>query len=377
MEPDIKSRRARPDPNHPFAAEADLVYFSDSQSGIRRKRSRGGFRYLDPNGKPLHDPASLERIHRLAIPPAWTDVWICPREDGHLQATGYDARHRKQYRYHRRWREVRDRAKYEHTIAFAEALPRIRDQVEADLALPGLPHQKVIAAVVKLLEATLIRVGNERYTRENNSFGLTTLRDRHVKVDGTNLRFHFRGKSGKEHNASLRDRRLARIVKQCQELSGQELFQYVDECGAHQSLSSADVNAYLKQAGGADFTAKDYRTWAGTVLMAMALEEYESFASPSEAKRNLSQAVEAVARSLGNTPTICRQCYIHPDIVEDYLEGMLVQTLKQRAERELEGNLAGLALQEAAVLALLRQRLQRRLESGKAALQSRQKGAVA
>jgi DNA topoisomerase-1 len=339
------------------AREADLIYVSDESPGIRRKRTSSGFRYVDQDGKAVRDPATLSRIKSLAIPPAWTDVWICPRRNGHLQATGRDARRRKQYRYHPRWREVRDRSKYERTIAFGEALPRIRERVRQDMSLRGLPREKVLATVVGLLETTMIRVGNEEYARSNGSFGLTTMLRRHVDVDGAELRFEFRGKGGKKHNVSVRDRRLARIVRQCQEIGGQELFQYLDEDGKARSIDSADVNEYLRQISGEDFSAKDYRTWAGTVLAAMALQELESFESATEAKSNLVQAVESVAKQLGNTPAICRKCYIHPDVIDRYLEGALPEALKRRAEAELIDT-SGLRPEEAAVLALLRQRLQ-------------------
>ena len=342
--------------------QTDLVYVSDLAPGIRRLRSRGGFRYVDPDGRPVRDAETLARIKRLAIPPAWQDVWLSPIENGHLQATGRDARGRKQYRYHPRWREVRDRNKYERMIAFGEALPRIRERVDRDLKLPGLAKEKVLATVVRLLETTLIRVGNEEYRKSNNSFGLTTMRDRHVDVEGPVIRFEFVGKSGKKHSVKLQDRRLARIVKQCQEIKGYELFQYVDGDGQRHTVDSSDVNAYLKEASGEDFTAKDYRTWAGTVLAALALQEFETFDSPTQARKNLVRAAEKVAKELGNTAAICRRCYIHPDVIEDYLDGGLAEALKQRTEEELVESLGGLGASEAAVLALLRQRLQRRLE---------------
>jgi DNA topoisomerase-1 len=342
--------------------EADLVYLIDTVPGIRRLPHRDSFHYVDAEGKPVREPAVLARIKSLAIPPAWKNVWISPLSNGHLQATGRDAKGRKQYRYHARWREVRDRTKYERMIEFGEALPRIRRQVEADLAKRGMPREKVLATVVRLLETTLIRVGNEKYEKANNSFGLTTMRNRHVKVEGSRLRFDFVGKSGKKHSVGIRDRRLARIIRQCQEIKGQELFQYLDEDGARHAIDSADVNAYLKEISGDDFTAKDYRTWAGTVLAALTLSELDSFESATQAKKNLARAAEAVSRQLGNTAAICRKCYIHPDVIEGYLQGALVETLKQRAEAELLEAAEGLAPDEAAVLGLLRQRLQRRLE---------------
>jgi DNA topoisomerase-1 len=338
----------------------DLVYLTDDVPGIRRLRTKTGFRYVDPAGRPVRDAETLGRIKSLVIPPAWSDVWISPVADSHIQATGRDARRRKQYRYHPRWREVRDRAKYDRTIAFATALPKVRERVEADLASPGISKEKVLAVVVSLLEATLIRVGNQEYARENHSFGLTTMRDRHVKVNGSEVRFHFRGKSGKEHSIALRDRRLARLVKKCQDLPGQQLFQYVDEEGERRAIESADVNAYLREITGEDFTAKDFRTWAGTLLAATALQELESFESAAEAKRQLSGAVESVARKLGNTPTVCRSCYVHPDVIDEFLEGTLAETLRGKIEDTLLDLPDGLGSDEAAVVALLQRRLAKR-----------------
>jgi DNA topoisomerase-1 len=345
----------------------DLSYITDDAPGIRRLRTRTGFRYVDPAGKPVHDPDTLERIKSIVIPPAWTDVWISPVADAHIQATGRDARKRKQYRYHPRWREVRDRAKYDRTISFASALPRIRERVDADLARPGVSKDKVLAVVVSLLETTLIRVGNKEYARDNGSFGLTTMRDRHVKVNGSEVRFHFRGKSGKDHSITLRDRRLARLVSQCQDLPGQQLFQYVDEEGVRHAVESADVNAYLREITGEDFTAKDFRTWAGTLLAATALEELESFESAAEAKRLLTGAVESVARKLGNTPTVCRTCYVHPDVIDEFLEGTLADTLRGQIEDRLLELPHGLDSDEAAVVALLQRRLAKRKRGRKSA----------
>ena len=350
----------------PVATTAEVVYVDDQMPGLSRKRSRSGFRYIDEDGNPVRDPDTLARIRKLAIPPAWQNVWICPFPEGHLQATGRDARGRKQYRYHARWREVRDQSKYERTIAFAAALPALRDRVEQDLGRPGLPREKVLAAVVRLLETTLIRVGNRQYAKENKSFGLTTMRDRHASIDGSMLKFEFRGKSGKDHSVTLRDRRLARIVQRCQDVRGYKLFQYVDEGGERRGIESADVNAYLKEITGSDFTAKDFRTWFGTVLAAMALQEFETFASPTEARRNLTGAVEAVAKHLGNTAAICRKCYVHPDIIDDYLDGSLVETFRHRVEEELLQSSGGLSPEEAAVLALLRNRLMRKDAAAKA-----------
>ena len=291
------------------------------------------------------------------IPPAWTDVWICPSPDGHLQATGRDARGRKQYRYHPRWREVRDESKYDRMMAFAAALPAIRQRTDADLGRPGLPRAKVLAAVVRLLETTLIRVGNEEYARTNKSFGLTTMRDRHVKVGKSGIRFEFLGKSGVKHEIDLADARLARVVGRCRDLPGQELFQYLDEDDQPRTIDSADVNAYLREAAGREFTAKDFRTWAGTVLASLALREFEAFDSEAQARKNILRAIENVAERLGNTPSVCRKCYIHPEVIEAYLDGSMLQTLKQRAEAEIKGGLARLKPEEAAVVALLQQRL--------------------
>jgi DNA topoisomerase-1 len=341
------------------ARAAHLHYVNDHDPGIRRVRAGKGLRYLRPDGRPVRDPADLRRIKSLAIPPAWTDVWICPDPDGHIQATGKDDRSRKQYRYHPRWREVRDEAKYERTIAFGLALPRIRKRAEKNLARPGLPREKVLAAVVRLLETTLIRVGNEEYARANGSFGLTTMRDRHARIAGGTVQFSFRGRSGIRHTVELDDRRLARVVKRCQDVPGQELFQYVDERGDHHTIDSADVNEYLHRIAGQEFTAKDFRTWAGTVLAARALQEFEAFDTKAQAKRNVVQAIERVAMRLGNTKAICRKCYVHPAVIEAYLDGPLAQGLSKRVEEELTESLSALPPEEAAVLAFLQERLKR------------------
>lgn len=306
---------------------AGLRYVSDAFPGIRRVKRRAGFSYVGPEGEPLNDQSEIARIRSLAIPPAWTDVWICPLANGHLQATGRDAKGRKQYRYHPRWREVRDETKYLKMLAFAQALPRIRRRVEQDLQRSGLPREKVLASIIKLLETTLIRVGNEEYARQNNSYGLSTLRDRHVNVTGSTIRFQFRGKSGVRHTVALNDRRLARIVKRCQDLPGQELFQYLDDAGVAHPIESADVNNYLREISGEHFTAKDFRTWNGTVLTALTLDELEITESVIDAKHNVVRAVQIVARHLGNTPTVCRKCYVHPEIIEAYLEGVTLKTL--------------------------------------------------
>jgi DNA topoisomerase I len=352
---------AAPDqPNSVAAARAvGLRYVYDAMPGITRRRAGRAFSYRDPDGRLIKDRAELARIKRLAIPPAWTDVWICPERKGHLQATGRDARGRKQYRYHPDWRTVRDAAKYDRMLAFARALSRIRARVAEDQARRGLPREKVLATVVRLLEATLIRVGNQEYARENRSYGLTTMRDRHVDFAGAELIFEYRGKGGRRHRISLRDRRLARIVRSCQELPGQHLFQYLDDDGQRQEVDSADVNAYLQEITGEPFTAKDFRTWAGTVLASLALSEFESFDSQAAAKRNVMRAIEQVAAQLGNTAAVCRKSYIHPEVVECYLDGSLLELLQGRVEQVLREDLAGLRSEEAAVLALLQQRLSR------------------
>jgi DNA topoisomerase-1 len=303
---------------------AGLTYASDLDPGVRRRKAGHGFNYLDAKGRPISDEATLDRIRKLVIPPAWTDVWISPDPRGHIQATGRDARGRKQYRYHPRWRQVRDGGKYDRLIAFGRALPKLRRRVEHDLAHRGLPREKVLAAVVRLMEITLIRVGNEEYARANKSFGLTTLRDRHATIGATGAVFEFRGKSGKVHRTSFRDRRLARIVKACQDLPGQRLFQYVDDEGQRHAVESADINTYLREAMGEDFSAKDFRTWAGTVAAARALVVLpECAVGDGAAKHNLNTCVKAVAGLLGNTPAVCRAAYIHPAVLEAYLAGDL------------------------------------------------------
>ena len=297
---------------------AHLTYVSDLDPGIRRRKAGHGFNYVGTDGKPIADEPTLDRIRKLAIPPAWTDVWIAPGERGHIQAIGRDVKGRKQYRYHERWREVRDSHKYDRLIAFGHALPRLRKQVERDLARRGLPREKVLAAVVRLMEITLIRVGNEEYARANRSFGLTTLRDRHAKVGAARAIFEFRGKSGKVHRTGFSDRRLARIVKACQDLPGQRLFQYLDDGGQQHAVESADVNGYIRDVLGEDFSAKDFRTWAGTLAAARALVSLPECADEAEAKRNINICVKAVAGVLGNTPAVCRKAYIHPGVLETY-----------------------------------------------------------
>jgi DNA topoisomerase I len=347
------------------AESAGLRHVSDARPGIHRKKAGKGFTYTRADGSKLSEPDVLKRIRALAIPPAWTDVWICPWVDGHIQATGRDAKGRKQYRYHARFREVRESTKYEHVVAFADALPSIREKVREHIALRGLPREKVLATVVHLLESTLIRVGNDDYAKQNNSYGLTTLKNRHVAVDGNEVRFRFTGKSGKQWSLRVRDSRIAKIIKACQELPGQELIQYVDEEGNCRDVTSTDVNDYLREITGTDITAKDFRTWAGTVLAAMALNELESFDSAAQAKRNLRAAIEKVSGRLGNTPTICRKCYVHPEVLNSYMDGNLVLELKSKAESELRSGMESLKPEEAAVLALLRSRLAKEAEGSR------------
>jgi DNA topoisomerase-1 len=314
------------------AEEAGLVYVSDRMPGITRHPDGDGFAYQDPKGRPVTKESELNRIRGLAIPPAYTDVWICPLPNGHLQATGKDARGRKQYRYHARFREVRDEAKFDRMADFCEALPRIHDRVAHDMSLRGLPREKVLAAIVTLLEKSLIRVGNEEYAKENKSYGLTTLRNRHVKVEGSDVQFKFLGKSKVRHDITLHDRRLARVVAKLQELPGQELFQYLDEEGNRHTISSNDVNAYLHEVAGDSFTAKDFRTWAGTVLALAELAAVELPDTKKATKAALTTAIKQVAQQLGNTPTVCRKCYVHPAVVEAFTTGKLREIVGERAE---------------------------------------------
>jgi DNA topoisomerase I len=318
------------------AHAAGLRHVSDSGPGIRRKRSGKRFTYLDVDGEPIRDEGELARIASLVIPPAWTDVWICPSPRGHLQATGRDARGRKQYRYHPRWREVRDETKYGRLRAFGEALPHLRRRVDHDLARPGLSREKVLATVVRLLETTLVRVGNDEYARHNGSYGLTTLHDEHVDVHGATIQFSFRGKSGKKHTVDAHDRRLAGIVKRCRELPGQELFRYQDADGQTHAIGSADVNDYLREAMGEEFTAKDIRTWAGSVLAAQELLRRGPAPSETECRHNIATAIQAVSERLGNTPAICRRCYVHPAVIEAYQDGTLAElgTLKRNGRSQ-------------------------------------------
>ena len=343
------------------AAEgAGLRYVSDDRPGYTRKAKGDDFEWFDMDGKPIRDEQRLLRIKPLAIPPAWTEVWVSPSVNGHVQATGRDARGRKQYVYHERWREVRDENKYDRIVSFGRALPRIRQRVAQDLKLRGLPREKVLATVVQLLERTFIRIGNEEYARENKSFGLTTMKDRHVEVKGSKLRFRFRGKSGREHEVDVTDRHIAKIISKLQDLPGQDLFQYVDDEGEVRDVSSQDVNEYLREITGEDFSAKDFRTWAGTVLTGLALAAQEKFETKKQAKANIKTAISAVAKILGNTPAICRKCYVHPAVLENYLDQKSIEGLKQITEEALESDEVDLRSNEKAVLKFLESRLARR-----------------
>jgi len=339
------------------AEEAGLRYVSDDRPGYTRKAKGDDFDWLDADGEPIRDEQRLLRIKRLAIPPAWTEVWVSPLANGHIQATGRDARGRKQYVYHDRWREVRDENKYDRIISFGKTLPKIRRRIARDLKLPGLPRNKVLATVVQLLERTFIRIGNEEYARENKSFGLTTMKDRHVEVKGAKLRFRFRGKSGREHEVDVTDGRVANIISKLQDLPGQDLFQYVDHDGKVRDITSQDVNEYLREITGEDFSAKDFRTWAGTVLIAIALNAQEQFETPKQAKSNINTAIKAVAKILGNTPAICRKCYVHPAVLENYLDQKSIDGLKQTTEDALEKEDVDLGSSETAILKFLKSRL--------------------
>ncbi|GAC1342455.1 MAG: DNA topoisomerase IB [Candidatus Dormibacteria bacterium] len=351
-------RRTRPTPPVSVdpaesARNAGLRYVSDESPGIRRQRSGKGWRYLLPDGSRLTDAAEIQRIAHLAIPPAYRDVWICPNPQGHLQATGRDARGRKQYRYHPRWRVVRDETKYGRMIPFGEALSTIRARVERDLGGPELGRSQVLATVVRLLDQTYIRVGNEEYAKENDSFGLTTMENRHVKVSGTTVNFRFRGKSGKKHEVPLRDRRVARIIARCQAIPGHTLFQYCGGDGEYHDVDSADVNEYLQDITGQPFTAKDFRTWGGTVLAVEELQKLEKFTSAAEANRQQVAVVNAVAQRLGNTPAVCRKCYVSPAVLEAHRDGSLLDRLRARAEERTAADLSRLSDHEKAVVAFL------------------------
>ncbi len=345
------------------ARAAGLRWVDNSSPGIRRRGRPGHFHYVDAAGRGVSDAATLQRIADAVIPPAWTDVWISPVPNGHIQATGRDVRRRKQYRYHQRWREVRDERKYHRMLAFGRALPRIRRRVAHDLALPDLPRERVLAAVVRLLDVTFIRVGNDEYARENASYGLTTLRDRHVDVDGEQIRFRFRGKSGKQHVVSIRDRRLARIVDRCQDIPGEALFEYLDADGAAQGVGADDVNDYLREIAGDAFTSKDFRTWAGTVLALCELRDLSGAPSRSQARRLVTEAIGRVSARLGNTPAVCRRCYVHPDVIEAFADGRLLQLRLRASPRSA----SGLRSEERALLRLLDPRGRTRRSAARAA----------
>lgn len=358
-----RAERSQPD-GRASALAARLRYSSDARPGISRRRAGRGFTYSAPDGQTIRTAAVLARIRSLAIPPAWTDVWICPDPTGHLQATGRDARRRKQYRYHARWRVQRDDAKFERLIDFARVLPHIRERCDVDLARPGLSREKVLAAVARLLEATLIRVGNDEYARLNRSFGLTTLKTRHARVTGTRIRFRFRGKSGRQYEVGLRDRRLASVIRRCQELPGQELFQYVGDDGEAHDIASDDVNAYLREISGADVTAKDFRTWAGTVLAYRALRALAPGEDERGVRHNVVEAVRLTAGRLGNTPAVARRSYVHPAILDAYLDGSIRGALLEAAEEQVNPPSAPDPGEEAEVVALLRKRLRSKQSQG-------------
>jgi DNA topoisomerase-1 len=351
----ISTAAARPrDDRHDYlrsARRVGLHYVDDQSVGWTRRRVGQSFRYLDERGRPIRAERSLARIRALAIPPAWTEVWICPSATGHIQATGRDVRGRKQYRYHARFRAVRDQTKYERIFEFAAALPHVRSRAERDLSASGLPREKLIATVVCLLDLTHLRIGNEEYARLNQSFGLTTLENRHARVRGSRLLLHFRGKGGIERKVAVVDRRLACVIKRCQDLPGEKLFQYVDEAGELRTIDSADVNDYLRETTGQDFTAKDFRTWAATVHAAVTLAELGAGATGKESKQRLKEALETTARRLGNTPTICRKCYIHPSVCESYLAGQVLPALRVVSQGRSR---TGLRPDEKAVLVFLK-----------------------
>lgn len=334
---------------------AGLIYVNDDMPGITRIRAGRGFSYRDARGRTIRDKAERKRLAALAIPPAYEDVWICPDPRGHILATGRDAKGRKQYRYHPDFREVRDSAKYDHMLEFATALPRIRRQVDKDMGRRGLPAEKVLATIVWLLENTMIRVGNSGYVKENRSHGLTTLRDRHVTFAGSEVRFRFKGKGGKEWDLDIRNARVAKIVRAAQDIPGQHLFQYLDEDGQRREVSSTEVNDYLRGISGREVTAKDFRTWTGTVLAALALAEYEAADSEAAARANVREAIETVAATLGNTPAICRKCYVHPQIIDAYLSGGLKLELREKIADNLKK--PDLRPEEKQVLTFLRRRL--------------------
>lgn len=380
----VPSGGTQPDLGHDprlAARAARLHYVHDRRPGIRREKEGDGWAFFKPDGSRVVDEDEVARIRKLAIPPAYTDVWICPDPKGHLQAVGRDARGRKQYRYHPRWREIRDEAKYDRMLVFGRVLPAVRTQVERDLALHGLPKRKVVAAIVALLEKTTMRVGNEEYAKQNDSFGLTTLRTRHAKVQGGHVLLDFTGKHGIDHHIDLKDKRLAKVVARCHDLPGQDLFQFLDQHGERHHVTSHDVNDYLHEVSGEDITAKDFRTWAATVTASVLLAELGRFETQAAAKHHLVEAVEKVATKLGNTAAICRKCYIHPAVFEGFLDGTLAEGLKARAEEVLEKDAGGLTAEEVAITAYLSHRLDATLETahhpkhpGKAAAKAKKAG---
>ncbi len=345
------------------AKAAGLRYTSDEQAGISRRRKGAAFFYEQANGARVKDKETLGRIKSLVIPPAWEKVWISPLANGHVQATGRDARGRKQYRYHPKWREQRDETKFEHIMAFARVLPKIRQKVARDIRRPEMDWAKIVATVVRLLETTVIRIGNDEYARDNHSYGLTTMRNRHVEVKRAEIAFSFRGKSGKYHEITLHDPRVAKIIRKCQELPGQELFSYVEN-GETKHVESADVNTYLHEITGSDFTAKDFRTWIGTVLAATAFQEFETVTSERQAKKTIGMVIESVSKILGNTPAVCRKCYVHPEVINAYLDGETLDSVRQRISSNLKTSLYRLKPTEAAVLALLQRRLKGNARKG-------------
>lgn len=346
------------DEHHSSALHAGLRYVSDADAGITRRRAGTGWAYFSPDGERISDSSVRKRLNALAIPPGWTDVWICPDPDGHIQATARDARGRKQYRYHPHYRDARDQSKFRRMLEFSEVLPLLRQRIERDLRGDDLTRRQVLATVVSLLDRTLIRVGNDEYARENRSYGLTTLRRRHVQIDGAMVRFSFRGKSGVEHSVAINDVRLARIVQRCNDLPGEELFQYRDAAGKRQSVSSDDVNQYLRELTGRDISAKDFRTWGGTMLAAVELRAVGPPASRREADRNIVRAIDAVAARLGNTRAVCRKYYVHPALLEAYRMGQTVpQPPPERQRARRKHAVAALRRDEVLVLEFLQERV--------------------
>lgn len=336
-----------------------LKYVTDFKPGITRKKRGKTFQYFDSHGKRITNDGELQRIRSLAVPPAYENVWISPWANGHIQATGIDKKGRKQYRYHPKWRALRDETKFEHILLFGEQLPSIRYRVAEDMKLQGLQRNKVMATVVQLLEKTLIRIGNDEYAKKNQSYGLTTIRKKHIAVKKDEIRFRFKGKSGKEWNLAVHDRRIAAVVKRCADTPGFELFKYIDEEGTIRDVTSSDVNQYLKEISGENFTAKDFRTWYGTVIAAMALAEYKHYDSAAEAKRNIVKAVENVSKRLGNTPAVCRKCYIHPEIMNAYSNGHFKEMVEHEIDEAFRKDFATLTDEEIMVLAFLKKRLKK------------------